>query len=108
MVRLLPARLISALAQAIELSALSQELDQALLERLPRADGVFHRRRILRRLSRAFGARGARAPDRADRRSRRGLDVYVRRPFIESGLSMMRQPARLAGLARCRIFWSAA
>ena len=33
-----------------------------------------------------------------------GLDIYVRRPFIESGLSMMRQPARLAGLAALQDF----
>jgi len=27
-----------------------------------------------------------------------GLDMFVRRPFVESALSMMRRPARLAGL----------
>ena len=41
MVRLLPGRLITTLAQGTELNALSQELDQALLARLPRGDGVF-------------------------------------------------------------------
>jgi hypothetical protein len=104
MARLLPGRLITTLAQGTELNALSQELDQALLARLPRDDGVFTvaeycsaYREPSERVAREhqielIGEVGA------------GLDLYVRRPFIESGLSMMRQPARLAGLATLQDF----
>jgi hypothetical protein len=104
MVRLLPARLLAALAQAMELSALSQELDQSLLARLPRADGDF---------TVAEYCAAYREPSERTAREHQisligkvgaGLDVYVRRPFIESGLSMMRRPARLAGLGALQDF----
>jgi hypothetical protein len=103
-VRVLPARLLAALAQATELSALSQELDQALLGRLPRADGNF---------TAAEYCAAFREPSERVAREHQialigevgaGLDVYVRRPFIEAGLSMMRQPARLAGLGALQDF----
>jgi hypothetical protein len=104
MVRLLPARLITTLAQGTELSVLSQELDQALLSRMPRADGVF--------TIAEYCAAYREPSERAAREHQialigevgAGLDIYVRRPFIESGLSMMRQPARLAGLAALQDF----
>jgi len=104
MVRVLPARLLAALAQATELSALSQELDQALLGRLPRADGNF--------TAAEYCAAFREPSERAAREHQialigevgAGLDVYVRRPFIEAGLSMMRQPARLAGLGALQDF----
>jgi hypothetical protein len=104
MVRLLPARLITTLAQGTELNALSQELDQALLSRLPRGDGVF----TVAEYCAAF-----REPSERAAREHQialigevgaGLDLYVRRPFIEAGLSMMRQPARLAGLGALQDF----
>ena len=41
MTRMLPGRAIMTIAQATELNALSQELDAALLSRLPRCDGIF-------------------------------------------------------------------
>ena len=99
MVRMLPERVIATMAQAMELDALSQELDRALLERLPRRDGAFtvaeycgaYRRLDNRpartRQIRLTGEIGA------------GLDVYVRKPLIATALAMMRQPARLAGFA---------
>ena len=104
MVRLLPGRLITTLAKGTELNALSQELDQALLARLPSADGVF----TLAEYCAAFRKRS----ERAAREHQveligevgAGLDTYVRRPFIESGLGMMRQPARLAGLGALQDF----
>ena len=104
MVRLLPGRLIMTLAQGTELNALSQELDQTLLARLPRADGVF---------TVAEYCVAYREPSERAAREHQialigevgaGLDVYVRRPFVESGLSMMRQPARLAGLSALQDF----
>src|SRR5207244_1657384 len=41
MALMLPERVIATIARAMELNALSQELDRALLARLPRADGRF-------------------------------------------------------------------
>ena len=40
MVRMLPEKVIATVAQAVELNALSHELDGALLARLPRPDGT--------------------------------------------------------------------
>jgi hypothetical protein len=99
MTRMLPGRVIATIAQAMELNTLSHELDRALLQRLPRADGTF---------TVAEYCVAYRRPD--DRPARRrqialigdigaGLDDYVRRPLIHSALVMMRRPARLAGLS---------
>ena len=104
MTRLLPARLITTIAQATELNALSHELDQALLARLPRADGIF---------TVAEYCAAYRQPSEQAAREHQigligevgaGLDEYVRRPFIESALTMMRRPARTAGLAALQDF----
>jgi hypothetical protein len=99
MVRMLPARVIGTIAHAVELSVLSQELDRALLARLPRADGRFS----VAEYCRAFCRMGQR-PDR-ERQIRlivdigAALDGYVNKPLIHAAMVMMRQPARLAGLA---------
>jgi hypothetical protein len=103
MTRLLPARLITTIAKATELNALSQELDQALIAQLPNADGF-----TVAEYCAAF-----RQPSERAAREHQisligevgaGLDLYVRRPFIESALSMMRTPARMAGLAALQDF----
>ena len=104
MVRLLPETVIETVARAVELNALSHELDMALQARLPRADGAFsvaeycaayrdggnyplrHRQRDL------IGQVGA------------GLDRYVRTPMLGVALTMMRRPAKLAGLAALQDF----
>ena len=66
MVRMLPERVIATIALAMEVNALSQELDRALLARLPRADGRAHRRRVLHARTGAMGNRpAARAADRS-------------------------------------------
>ncbi len=99
MTRMLPGRVIATVAQAMELNALSHELDRALLQRLPRSDGgctvaeycAAYRQpgdRVARdRQIGLIGEIGA------------GLDDYVRRPLIHSALLMMRHPARLAGVS---------
>ena len=97
MMRVLPPRLVTTIAKATELNALSQELDQALITRLPDGDAftVAH-----------YCAAYRQSGERAARQHQialigevgAGLDMFVRRPFVESGLSMMRRPARLAGL----------
>jgi hypothetical protein len=97
MVRMLPERVIATVAQAMELNALSQELDRLLLAALPGSTAL-----TVAQYCRAFRAMGHR-----DLRVRqvdliveigRGLDGVVRKPFIHAALSMMRTPARLAGL----------
>ena len=86
MTRILPGRLITTIAQATEFNALSQELDQALLARLPRADGTLHRRRILRRLPVASRPRRrANARSASSAKSAPVSTHYVRRPFIRVG-----------------------
>jgi hypothetical protein len=96
MVRMLPDTVIATTAQAMELNALSQELDRALLSRLPRADAQFsvaeyckaYRRAgnfpLRRRQIKLIGEVGA------------ALDRYVQKPLVRTALAMMRQPARLA------------
>lgn len=98
MTMMLPERVIATVAQAMELNALSHELDRALLAQLPRQDGVFTPgeycvayRRMGNRPGRErqidlIGEIGA------------ALDVYVKTPLIQTALMMMRAPARLAGV----------
>ena len=99
MTRMLPGRVIATIAQAMELTALSHELDRALLQRLPRSDGRF----TVAEYCVAYRRPGDRPP--RDRQIAligeigAGLDDYVRRPLIHSALVMMRHPARLAGLS---------
>ena len=97
--RMLPARVIETVAEAMELNVLSHELDRGLLARLPTADGIF----TVAQYCRAYRSPGDRAV-----RSRQigligevgaGLDSYVEKPFIRSALAMMRRPAGLAGLS---------
>jgi hypothetical protein len=97
MVRMLPERVIATVALAMELNALSQELDRLLLAALPANAAL-----TVARYCRAFRDMGHR-----DLRARqvdliveigRGLDGVVRKPFIHAALVMMRTPARLAGL----------
>jgi hypothetical protein len=99
MARMLPARAIGTIARAMEVNALSQELDRALLARLPRADG---------RLTVAEYCSAYRRMDNRPARARQielireigsALDRLVRMPLIYGALTMMRGPARLAGMA---------
>jgi hypothetical protein len=98
LVRTLPERVIATIAQAMELNALSQELDRALLARLPRADGTF---------TVAEYCRAYRLMDNRAERERQirliveigaALDRFVRMPLLHTALIMMRQPAKLAGM----------
>ncbi len=104
MVRVLPEGVVMTVAAAMELNALSQELDRVLLARLPRADGHFtvaeyskaYRRAgnfpLRRRQIRLIGDVGA------------ALDRYVGKPLVRTALAMMRQPAKLAGLSALQDF----
>jgi hypothetical protein len=104
MVRMLPERVIATVADAVELNALSHELDAALLAHLPRASGSFG----VSDYCRAYRAVG-RGEDR-ERQIRlidevgTALDIYVRKPLIRSALVMMRKPAHLAGFGALHDF----
>ena len=96
MARTLPARAVETATLAIEIEALSEELDHrmaAALEPGPIDDAAY---------SRAYRKASTR-PER-DRQIEllvevgRRLDVLVKKPFIVRTLRLMRTPARLAGL----------
>jgi len=102
--RLLPQPVISTVARAVELNALSHELDHALLARLPGGEWV---------PSLSAYCAAYRDPDARPRRVRqialigdvgRALDRYVRAPMIGGALAMMRKPARAAGLGALQDF----
>jgi hypothetical protein len=91
-------------ANAVELDALSQELDRSLAARLPRRDGLF----TIVEYCEAY-RNPADYPRRDHQRALIGcvgaaLDRYVRTPMIGTALKMMRQPARLAGFAALQDF----
>jgi hypothetical protein len=104
MVKVLHEGVIAATALAVELNALSQEFDRVLLTRLPRADGYFtvaeyckaYRRTgnypMRRRQIKLIGDIGT------------ALDHYVHKPLVRTALTMMRQPAKLAGMSALQDF----
>jgi hypothetical protein len=104
LMKVVPEGVVAATALAMELNALSQELDRALLTRLPRADGYFsvteyckaYRRvgnfPLRRRQIKLIGDIGA------------ALDFYVHKSLARTALAMMRQPARLAGMSALQDF----
>jgi hypothetical protein len=102
--RLMPANVIDTVAVAVELNALSQDLDRGVVEALgPRAQsftvadycdayrraGHFDGRQ---RQIRLIGDVGV------------SLDRFVRKPVLRTALAMMRKPARLAGLSALQDF----
>ncbi len=104
MKRLLPASVIETVAAAVELNALSQELDRALIdelwsqgERFGVADycaayrrmGQYRRRQHQIRLMGDVGV---------------ALDRFVQKPMIRGALVLMRKPARVAGLTALQDF----
>ena len=104
MARLLPERLLRAVARAIELNALSQELDRRLLALLPARDAPF----TVAQYCGAYRAMG----DRSGRERQlwlvgefgAALDVHVHNRLIHAALVTMRHPARAAGLAALQSF----
>ena len=103
MQRLLPSRVIATVTMAVQLSALSQELDRALLVKLG-PDTL---------LSVAAYCIAYRACANRDVRAQqialigsvgRGLDRYVHAPLLRRTLAAMRVPARAAGLTTLQRF----
>jgi hypothetical protein len=103
MAKVLPQGVIATISGAMELSALSRELDRALLAKL--APGAVLSVATYCRAYRALANRGAR-----ERQIElivavgRALDRYVDKPLIRSALAAMRQPARVAGLSALQDF----
>ena len=103
MVRVLPDGVIATVAKAIELSALSHELDSALVAKLGEAEP----------LSVASYCAAYRACDNRGDRERQialivqvgaALDRYVHLPLLRSALAAMRRPARVAGVGALQEF----
>jgi len=103
MVRVLPGGVIATISDAMELFAMSRELDRALLEKLPpRAPlsvGTYCA------AYRSLANRGARERQIALLVAvGRALDRYVGKTLTRSALAAMRQPARVAGLSALQDF----
>lgn len=106
MIRVLPDGVVDTVAMAMELSTLSHELDHALVGRLD-AKSTF----TVAQYCAAYRA----CDNRTDRKRQidlivetgRALERYVRQPILGPLLSMMRQPARLAGLSALQEFLEA-
>ena len=102
MTRILPASAVETAALAIELEALSEDLDQRLAAALakgPITDESY---------ANAYRATSTRAErerqiDLIDHVGR-NLDALVAKPFVGTTLKLMRQPARVAGLAGLQDF----
>jgi len=102
MSRMLPQSAVETAALAIELEALSEELDHALAAALaPGAISEASYAEAYRKSStRADRERQVELIDATGRR----LDTLVGRPLVERMLKLMRQPARMAGLADLQDF----
>ena len=103
MVRILPEGVIATISDAMELSALSRELDRALLEKLPMPAPLSVTTYCA--AYRALANRGARERQIALIVAvGRALDRYVGKTLTRSALAAMRQPARAAGLSALQGF----
>ncbi len=104
MVKMLPERVIGTVALAMELNALSQELDRVLLARLPRADGHFSVLEYCKAYRRAGNFPMRRRQIKLIVDIGTALDAHVGKPLVRTALAMMRQPARMAGLSGLQDF----
>ena len=102
--RLLPQSVIATVARAVELNALTHELDRAMIAHLPADD---------RTITVADYCRAYRNAGEPALRTRQisligevghALDRYVRTPMIGAALAMMRKPAHVAGLGALQDF----
>ena len=104
LVRLLPESVVMTAAAAMELNGLSQELDRALLMRLPRADGYFTVAEYCKAYRRAGNFPLRHRQIKLISEIGAALDRSVKIAFVRTALTMMRQPARLAGLSALQDF----
>jgi hypothetical protein len=104
MALILPERLVAPLAEALELNALSQDLDRRLLAQLPAGGTRF----TVAQYCGAYRAMNAR-PERERQLDLiqafgSALDGHVRSPLIYAVLVAMRGPARAAGFGALQSF----
>jgi hypothetical protein len=104
MVRMLPASVISAVAQAMELNAVSRELDSIVIARLSRADGAFSVGEYCRAYRRAGNFPLRKRQIALIGEVGRALDRYVGKAWLRASLATMSQPARLAGFSGLQEF----
>jgi len=104
MKRLVPANVIETVAVAVELNALSQDLDRAVVDALgPRAQS-FSVADYCDAYRRAGGFDGRLRQIRLIGDVGVSLDRFVRKRMLRSALGLMRKPAQLAGLAALQDF----
>ena len=102
MVRLLPASTVETVGLALELDALAEELDQAVVRALPPGDIT---ERGYCEAFRAVGMEPARMRQVALVSEVGGrLDEVVKKPLIYSTLKLLRGPSKLAGLSDMQSF----
>jgi hypothetical protein len=104
LVRMLPERVIATIADAMELNALSQDLDRVVLMHLPRADGRFTVAEYCRAFRHADNLPARRRQIALTIEIGRALDHYVQKPLIRGALTMMRRPAHVAGFGALQDF----
>ena len=104
MVKVLPEGVIVTTALAMELNALSQELDRLVAARLPRADGHFSVTEYCKAYRRAGNFPMRKRQIKLIVEIGSALDRYVQKSLVRTALAMMRQPARLAGMAALQDF----
>jgi hypothetical protein len=103
MVRILPEGVIATVAKAIELSALSHELDRAMVHKLGEDSTLSVA---------SYCAAYCACDNRRERERQIGLivevgaalDRYVHLPLLRSALATMRRPAQIAGLGELQKF----
>jgi hypothetical protein len=104
LVRMLPESIIRTAAAAVELNALSQDLDRLLLGRLPRANGDFTVGEYCKAYRRAGNYPLRERQIQLIVEIGTAIDRSVNNAFVRTALTMMRQPARLAGLSALQDF----
>jgi len=104
MVRMAPTGVVHCVALAVELNALSQELDLALVKQLPRVDGGFTVADYCRAYRRAGDVTGRRRQIALIGEVGAALDRYVHKRLVRTSLAMMRRPAHVAGLSALQDF----
>src|SRR5689334_10954000 len=104
MVRVLPHELVACVAQAVELNALSHELDLLLLTHLPRADAAFSVADYCRAYRRAGEFTARRRQIELIGEVGGALDRYVHSRLVRTSLTLMRKPAHMAGLGALQDF----
>ena len=103
-VKILPAAGLETVSDAIELDALSEDLDAAMVKTLGK--------RVNRLTAAAYGEAYRKVDRRKDREHQidliqhlgQSLDRLAKRPFISTALRMMRKPAQVAGFGELQSF----